>query len=229
MLSIIGSVALASAQSSGLREHRLGLTADRIVSMGFDRWEDYFDKRVEPSGVTRGVAYAVFVDAIREQNGRLYPRLPAARQSRLRAASALMKRYSDTVGEAEWTFQGGNAYNPKADSEALAWAENRMLKMALGRGGSPVTARSLASLRTSLANRQDVFARKLNQASSRAMTFYGAPNRPRARVASELKAVPTRLRSLTSQLNSTLQNESVGVRYEALAALRGATTFDVRP
>ena len=229
VLSIVGSVALASAQSSGLREHRLGLSADRIVSMGLDRWEDYFNKRVEYSGVTRGVSYAVFVDAIREQNGRLYQRLPAKRRANLRQAANLMKRYSDEVGEAEWTFVGGNAFNPKADREALAWAESRMLRMALGQNGSPATAKGLASMKTSLANRQDVYARKISLASSRAMKFYGDPNRPRARVVTDLKAVPTRLRSLTSQIDLTLRGEPVGVRYEALTALRGITAFDVRP
>jgi hypothetical protein len=229
VLSIVGSVALASAQSSGLQEHRLGLSADRIVSMGLDRWEDYFNKRVEYSGVTRGVSYAVFVDAIREQNGRLYQRLPVTRRTNLKKAANLMKRYSDELGEAEWTFIGGNAFNPTADREALAWAESRMLRVALGRNGSPTTAKGLTSMKTSLANRQDLYARKISQASSRAMKFYGEPNRPRTRVVTELKAVPTRLRSLTSQINTTLRNEPVGVRYEALSALRGMTTFEVRP
>jgi hypothetical protein len=218
----------ACAQDPALTKERLGLSADRIVTMGLGGWESYYNARVQPSGVTRGVSYAVFVDAIREQNDRLYRRLEPARRSTLERAADLMKRYSDEVGEAEWMLQGGNAFNPKGDTEALARAETQMIRLALGQAKSPVTPMDFSNLERSLAARQRDYEKKLNAAASRASVFNGAPSRPKSQVASELRRVPNRLRTLASQIRGTLGRETVGVRFEAFTAINTLTNFDSR-
>lgn len=219
---------LAAAQDPALRKERLGLSADRIVTMGLGDWESYYNARVQPSGVTRGVSYAVFVDAIREQNDRLYRRLESARRSTLERAADLMKRYSDEVGETEWMFQGGNATNPKGDTEALARAETRMIRIALGQEKSPATPMDFSNLERALAARQRDFEKNLNLAANRTRVFNGAPSRPKSQVALELHRVPNRLRTLTSQIRGTLGREPVGVRFEAFTAINALTNFSVR-
>lgn len=210
--------ALAHPQQTN---QRLGLSADRIVAMGLPGWERYYNSRVEPSGLTRGVAYGVYVGAMREQNERLFRDLPAAHRARLRSVSALTKGYSDTLGNLQWTFEGGNAYDPEGDTVELARAEARMLRSALR--GTRQPASTVAKVETSISRAQARLEADLKDRIQRAQIFYGAPSRPRNQVAAELRAKPRELRNVYSRLRRQLASETTGVRFEVLTAIRDLT------
>lgn len=202
------------------------MSADRIVAMGLRGWERHYNSRVESSGLTRGVAYGVYVDAVREQNERQYRRLAAPQRARLRSVSALMKGYSDVLGKMEWLFQGGNAVDPEGDTLELARAEARMLQSAIRKTRQPTSRVSGAE--TSVARELGKLDIRLASRVENTKTFYGGMGRSRSQVAAEILAKPKELRSVYARLKTLLANEPTGVRFEALTAIRELTATGTR-
>ena len=117
------------AETLALRKYRYGLSAARIEAMGEDAYDAFYRKRTPDAdvGFMRGVSQGVYTDAYRENTERLYRRslLPAERY-RLLSLDKQMRFLGVLFARNEWTFSGGNGFDPESDDLTYAQAERRL-------------------------------------------------------------------------------------------------------
>ena len=158
---------MSTAELKELRAFRYGRTAEQVEAMGMDAYAALFRSKGtdHDTGLFRGVASAVFVDAYRENTLRRY-RVPSATKARLVAIDKQMRFVGVLFARNDWAFQGGNGLNPEADEIEYAEAERRLYTL---RGQTPDPARMRRRLAT---------YRKEIRERGRKETFFGFLERP---------------------------------------------------
>ena len=134
------------ADLQNLRKYRYGLSAARIEAMGEDAYNAFYRKRTPDAdvGFMRGVSQGVYTDAYRENTERLYRRsLSFAERVRLTGLDMQMRFLGVLFARDEWTFSGGNGFDPESDELTYAQAERRLYTF---RSALPDPARTKARL-----------------------------------------------------------------------------------